>query len=294
MPFTAPSVHDPFTAPSSHARPCTTSGLHSLDHAPTAACIRAPRTCSDDTYAVGEHSDYGFLTVLKQVRHLPQSPPISPHLPSSTTFSRLYGFLTVLKQDASGGLQARDTDGEWCDVPPIENTLVVNLGDALEYAPCIPPVATRGIHPHPLPLVKRGIPSHPLPLATRGIHPPDLSTLGAPRGRYATAGLLRATPHRVRQRGHVTTGRLSFPYFFDPAMDAPMASYRHVLPRRLRELADRRRASAPGRWDGTRVEQFEGSYGAYLIRKQAAGAPKATRDALLLAMDEFAARGHEG
>ena len=60
-----------------------------------------------------------------------------------------------------------------------------------------------------------------------------------------------------------------------------------MMPRALRQLADARRARAPNRWDGARVEQFEGTYGAYLMRKQAAGAPAATREALTKAMDAF-------
>ena len=43
------------------------------------------------------------------------------------------GFLTVLKQDHSGGLQAKMVNGEWTDVPPIANTFVLNIGDMLEF-----------------------------------------------------------------------------------------------------------------------------------------------------------------
>jgi isopenicillin N synthase-like dioxygenase len=42
------------------------------------------------------------------------------------------GFLTLLAQDGVGGLQARARDGRWIDVPPLEDTLVVNFGQALE------------------------------------------------------------------------------------------------------------------------------------------------------------------
>ena len=42
-----------------------------------------------------------------------------------------YGLLTLLAQDQWGGLQVRGDDG-WIDAPPIEGTLVCNVGDMLE------------------------------------------------------------------------------------------------------------------------------------------------------------------
>lgn len=42
------------------------------------------------------------------------------------------GFVTLLAQDGVEGLQARNHDGEWIDVPPDDNTLVVNFGGLLE------------------------------------------------------------------------------------------------------------------------------------------------------------------
>jgi isopenicillin N synthase-like dioxygenase len=42
------------------------------------------------------------------------------------------GFVTVLAQDGVGGLQARTAGGEWIDVPPLEDALVVNFGQVLE------------------------------------------------------------------------------------------------------------------------------------------------------------------
>jgi isopenicillin N synthase-like dioxygenase len=42
-----------------------------------------------------------------------------------------FGVLTVLCQDAVGGLQVESLDGEWIAAPPIEGTLVVNVGDLL-------------------------------------------------------------------------------------------------------------------------------------------------------------------
>jgi isopenicillin N synthase-like dioxygenase len=42
------------------------------------------------------------------------------------------GFMTLLAQDGVSGLQARAGDGSWVDVPPRENSLVVNFGQVLE------------------------------------------------------------------------------------------------------------------------------------------------------------------
>jgi isopenicillin N synthase-like dioxygenase len=42
-----------------------------------------------------------------------------------------YGMLTVLNQDPNGGLQVRTRTG-WVEAPPIEGSFVCNLGDMLE------------------------------------------------------------------------------------------------------------------------------------------------------------------
>ena len=42
------------------------------------------------------------------------------------------GFLTVLKQDQSGGLEAKTLDGVWVEVAPVEDTFVINIGVMLE------------------------------------------------------------------------------------------------------------------------------------------------------------------
>ena len=42
-----------------------------------------------------------------------------------------FGVLTVLCQDSTGGLQVQDINGEWIEAPPIEGTLIVNVGDLL-------------------------------------------------------------------------------------------------------------------------------------------------------------------
>ena len=42
-----------------------------------------------------------------------------------------FGVLTVLCQDSVGGLQVEDIEGNWIQAPPIEGSLVVNVGDLL-------------------------------------------------------------------------------------------------------------------------------------------------------------------
>ncbi len=43
-----------------------------------------------------------------------------------------FGVLTFLLQDNNGGLQVRLKSGEWAEAPPIENTIVCNIGDLLQ------------------------------------------------------------------------------------------------------------------------------------------------------------------
>jgi isopenicillin N synthase-like dioxygenase len=53
----------------------------------------------DEQYGVGEHTDYGLLT--------------------------------ILKQDDTGGLEIKNGD-KWVPAPPIENTFICNIGDMLD------------------------------------------------------------------------------------------------------------------------------------------------------------------
>jgi len=51
-----------------------------------------------------------------------------------------FSWITLLLQDDTGGLEIRDADGKWFVVPPIPGTLVVNVGEIMEFA-------TRGYYP---------------------------------------------------------------------------------------------------------------------------------------------------
>lgn len=63
-------------------------------------------------------------------------PPVDPAKIKSTQWSFSphadYTAFTVLLQDSSGGLQARNAAGEWIDVAPQAGTFVVNVGNLLE------------------------------------------------------------------------------------------------------------------------------------------------------------------
>lgn len=130
-------------------------------------------------------------------------PPISSPSAWSVGEHADYGLLTILLQDDAGGLEVKSADG-WIDVPPIEGAFVVNLGDMLD---------------------------------------------------RLTGGVYRSTLHRVRNT--TGRGRLSFPFFFDPAFDAI------VEPLPGTSVLDDRAT----RWDREDVRAFEGTYGDYLLRK---------------------------
>jgi isopenicillin N synthase-like dioxygenase len=42
-----------------------------------------------------------------------------------------YGTVTILRQDAVGGLEVRGTGGAWADVAPTPGAFVVNIGDLM-------------------------------------------------------------------------------------------------------------------------------------------------------------------
>jgi isopenicillin N synthase-like dioxygenase len=67
--------------------------------------------------------------VLFRIFHYPTSPPDSDDWGVGEHTD--YGLLTLLAQDANGGLQVRSADG-WIDAPPIPDAFVCNIGDMLD------------------------------------------------------------------------------------------------------------------------------------------------------------------
>lgn len=68
-------------------------------------------------------------TVLFRIFHYPPSPPADEGWGVGEHTD--YGLLTLLAQDAAGGLQVKSRSG-WIDAPPIPRTLVCNIGDMLD------------------------------------------------------------------------------------------------------------------------------------------------------------------
>lgn len=73
-----------------------------------------------------------------------------------------------------------------------------------------------------------------------------------------TSGRYRSTPHRVRNTS--SRGRLSFPFFFDPAFDAEIRPIDPAAP--VSEGAEQR-------WDRASVHLYSGTYGDYVLHKVA-------------------------
>lgn len=126
-----------------------------------------------------------------------------------------YGILTILRQDDTGGLQVK-SGSRWIDAPPIPGAFVCNIGDMLD---------------------------------------------------RMTGGVYRSTPHRVRNEAE--TGRLSFPFFFDPNFDV------EVKPIVSNGVA---RDDKDERWDRSSVHEFSGSYGNYILSKVAKVFPELGRE----------------
>jgi len=102
--------------------------LAALGHALMRGCalgLGLPQTWFD------EHGTRDPLLLLRlfnyPTRAVPQDVPATWGVGEHTD----YGLLTMLWQDDVGGLQVRK-DGEWFDAPPIPGTFVCNIGDMLD------------------------------------------------------------------------------------------------------------------------------------------------------------------
>tara|TARA_B100001057_G_scaffold169742_1_gene170493 strand:- start:216 stop:1163 length:948 start_codon:yes stop_codon:yes gene_type:complete len=70
-------------------------------------------------------------TIWLRLLHYPSIPKTSPSDLYGSAPHTDFGCLTILAQDEIGGLQVQTREGEWVDVPTIEESFVVNVGDML-------------------------------------------------------------------------------------------------------------------------------------------------------------------
>jgi isopenicillin N synthase-like dioxygenase len=63
--------------------------------------------------------------------HYPPQPPADDARVVGTGSHTDYGCLTILAQDSVGGLQVRNSAGEWVAAPPVPGAFVVNIGDQM-------------------------------------------------------------------------------------------------------------------------------------------------------------------
>ena len=70
-------------------------------------------------------------TIWLRLLHYPPIPKTSPSDLYGSAPHTDFGCLTILAQDEIGGLQVQTKEGEWIDVPKVEESFVVNVGDML-------------------------------------------------------------------------------------------------------------------------------------------------------------------
>ena len=70
-------------------------------------------------------------TVLFRIFHYPAPDASTPETAWGVGEHTDYGLLTLLAQDRHGGLQVKTPQG-WIDAPPVPGTLVCNIGDMLD------------------------------------------------------------------------------------------------------------------------------------------------------------------
>ena len=70
-------------------------------------------------------------TTWLRLLHYPPCPPTAPDDLYGSAPHCDFGFVTILSQDSVGGLQVQSAEGEWLDVPPVDNAFVMNVGEML-------------------------------------------------------------------------------------------------------------------------------------------------------------------
>jgi isopenicillin N synthase-like dioxygenase len=85
--------------------------------------------CALSAEAAGPEESLYLLLKLIHYEPSPDGKPrsgVAPHVD--------FSWITLLLQDDTGGLEVRTPEGEWLAVPPVPGTLVVNVGEILQFA----------------------------------------------------------------------------------------------------------------------------------------------------------------
>ncbi len=87
--------------------------------------------------ALGQHPDffdqnYRSPMLMMKLNHYPPQPPMTDGQKIGVSGHSDADDFTILWQDSLGGLELLNKHGDWVQVPPIEGTYVINIGDMME------------------------------------------------------------------------------------------------------------------------------------------------------------------
>ncbi len=82
-----------------------------------------------DYYTFDKH--FTNPTTFLRLQHYAPQPDVIPEHQYGIAPHTDYGFLTLLAQDSLGGLQVKQCDDTWLDVPPLEGAFILNTGDMI-------------------------------------------------------------------------------------------------------------------------------------------------------------------